>query len=67
MILVGERLAGVERVVETHISRVWVRQDDVIKHKKPVDLGFLDVRTLEARRAACLAEVRLNARLAPGV
>jgi aminoglycoside phosphotransferase family enzyme/predicted kinase len=35
--------------------------------KRAVSLGFLDFRTIEARRAACDAEVRLNARLAPGV
>ena len=37
------------------------------KIKKPVDLGFLDFTTLEARRADCEAEVLLNRRLAPSV
>lgn len=52
---------------ETHISWVFVLDDDVFKLKKPVDFGFLDFRTLEARRTACEAEVRLNRRLAPRV
>lgn len=53
--------------VETHVSRVHLLERDVFKLKKPVDLGFLDFRTLPQRLAACEAEVRLNARLAPGV
>jgi aminoglycoside phosphotransferase family enzyme/predicted kinase len=35
------------------------------KIKKPVDLGFLDFSTLQARRHYCDEEVRLNRRLAP--
>jgi aminoglycoside phosphotransferase family enzyme/predicted kinase len=53
--------------VETHASWVFLLEDHVFKVKRPVDLGFLDFRTLEARRAACEAEVRLNSRLAPSV
>src|SRR6478672_9593276 len=52
---------------ETHISWVFLRERDVFKVKKPVDLGFLDFRTAELRKAACEAETRLNARLAPHV
>ena len=55
---------GVERR-ETHISWVFLHDSEVFKVKKPVNLGFLDFRTLEQRRAACDAEVRLNRRLAP--
>ena len=52
---------------QTHISWVFLTDDEVFKVKKPVDFGFLDFRTLEARRVACEAELELNARLAPGV
>jgi hypothetical protein len=41
--------------------------DRAYKVKKPVDLGFLDFRSVEARREACHREVRLNRRLAPDV
>jgi len=58
--------AGAE-VRETHISRVLLEADTVLKIKKPVELGFLDFRTLQQRRAACDAEVALNRRLAPDV
>lgn len=52
---------------ETHISWVFLHPDDVYKVKKPVDLGFLDFSTLEKRKEACEAEMRLNRRLAPDV
>jgi aminoglycoside phosphotransferase family enzyme/predicted kinase len=61
------RSRGEVRLAETHASWVFLVGNDVYKVKKPVDLGFLDFRTLEQRRAACEAEVRLNARLAPRV
>jgi len=49
---------------ETHISWVFLTGDQVFKVKKSVDFGFLDWSSLEQRRAACEAEVRLNERLA---
>ena len=58
---------GAERVWETHISWVVAHGDEVVKIKKPVDLGFLDFTTAARRRAACEAEVVLNARLSPDV
>lgn len=54
-------------LIETHVSWVLRGEHDVFKIKKPVALGFLDFSSLEKRRAACDSEVRLNARLAPGV
>jgi aminoglycoside phosphotransferase family enzyme/predicted kinase len=60
---------GARQVVlrTTHASWVFLTGDDVWKVKRPVDFGFLDFRSLEARRRACEAEVRLNRRLAPGI
>ncbi len=54
-------------LVETHISWVFLGTEEVFKVKRPVDLGFLDFTTLERRRAACDAELRLNRRLASNV
>src|SRR4030095_12696581 len=51
---------------QTHISWVLLVDDDVYKLKKPVNLGFVDFTTLEKRRLACEAEVRLNRRGCPG-
>ncbi len=55
------------QVRQTHISVVFLAERHVYKIKKPVALGFLDFRTLEARRHFCTEEVRLNRRLAPAV
>lgn len=55
------------QVRQTHISVVFLAGRHVYKIKKPVALGFLDFRTLEARRHFCAEEVRLNRRLAPAV
>lgn len=54
-------------MLHTHVSVLFFAGPRVYKVKKPVDLGFLDFRTPEARRGACEAEVRLNEPLAPGV
>ncbi len=53
------------RVVQTHISVVFIKRDVVYKVKKPVNFGFLDFSTLEKRRFYCEEEVRLNRRLCP--
>ncbi len=60
-------VSGPARVVETHTSVLFFVDDVVCKLKKPVNLGFLDFHTSEARRAACEAEVELNRRLSPDV
>ncbi|MEO3811560.1 AAA family ATPase [Sphaerisporangium sp. B11E5] len=53
------------QIKETHTAVVVLLGDHAYKVKKPVDLGFLDFTTLEARRAVCEQEVELNRRLAP--
>jgi aminoglycoside phosphotransferase family enzyme/predicted kinase len=58
---------GSIELIETHISWVFLVGSEVFKVKKPVDLGFLDFRTLEQRAAACRAELDLNRRLAASV
>src|SRR4051812_31944107 len=51
----------------THASWVFLGADGVWKLKRPVDFGFLDDTTIDARRHFCEEEVRLNRRLAPDV
>jgi hypothetical protein len=53
------------RLVQTHISWVFVAGERVYKLKKPVDFGFLDFSTQTRRARACRREVALNRRLAP--
>lgn len=52
---------------ETHTAVVFLVGDRAYKIKKPVDLGFLDFRTLQARSDVCHKETELNRRLAPDV
>ncbi len=54
-------------IIETHMSWVFLVNSHVLKLKKPVRYPFLDFSTLDARRASCREEVRLNSRLAPGI
>ncbi|NTU68512.1 MAG: AAA family ATPase [Chlorobiaceae bacterium] len=53
------------RVVETHISWIFLTGRYAYKLKKPVNLGFLDFSTFERRRHCCREELRLNRRLCP--
>jgi uncharacterized protein len=59
--------AATVRLIETHISWVFIAGDHAYKLKKPLDLGFLDFSTLERRRFCCEEEIRLNRRLAPEI
>lgn len=58
---------GEARLIETHISWVLLAGSEAWKLKKPVQLPFLDFRSLQARRHFCGEELRLNRRLAPGL
>ena len=53
--------------LETHMSWLFFVGERVLKLKKPVHFAYLDFTTLAAREHDCREEVRLNARLAPGV
>jgi aminoglycoside phosphotransferase family enzyme/predicted kinase len=57
--------AGPVELIETHISWVLLAGDYAYKIKKPVNLGFLNFKTVEARRFYCDEELRLNRRTAP--
>lgn len=59
--------SGGLEVIETHMSWVYLLSKEVFKLKKPVRHAFLDFTRLNAREAFCREELRLNARLAPGV
>ena len=52
-------------VVETHIWWVFLAGPYVYKVKKPVNLGFVDFSTLDARRHYGEEELRLNRRFVP--
>lgn len=48
------------RLIQTHISFVFLTGDYVYKIKKPVNFGFLDFTTLEKRKFYCEEEMRVN-------
>jgi len=54
-------------IAETHISWVVLLGDRAYKLLKPVDHGFLDHRSREARERACHRETEVNRRFAPDV
>ena len=58
---------GPVELIETHMSWVFLARETVLKLKKPVRYAMLDFSTVSAREFYCREEVRLNARLAPGV
>ncbi|MBZ5558064.1 MAG: AAA family ATPase [Acidobacteriia bacterium] len=62
----GTPAARVERI-DTHISIVWLVGERVYKLKRAVRFDYVDFSTIERRRAACEAEVRLNRRTAPSL
>lgn len=62
----GLRAGPVERI-DTHISVVWLAGARVYKLKRAVRFDYVDFSTIELRRIACEAEVRLNRRTAPSL
>ncbi|MDD2712994.1 MAG: AAA family ATPase [Simplicispira sp.] len=60
-------LDAAAQCIQTHISWVVLAGGRAYKFKKPLNLGFLDFSTLAQRRAACLEELRINRRTAPGI
>lgn len=58
------RVTTVERL-DTHTASVFLAGDRAYKLKRAVRYDYLDYSTVDRRRAACEAEVRLNRRTAP--
>ncbi len=57
---------GAAGLLQTHISSLLLAGGQVFKLKRPVALPFVDFSSLARRHAACLDELRLNQRTAPG-
>lgn len=55
------------RLIQTHISWVFLTGDFVYKIKKPVDFGFLDFTTLEKRLKFCKRELEINQMFSPEI
>jgi uncharacterized protein len=55
------------RRIDTHASTVFLTDDRALKVKRAVRFPFLDYSTLEKRKAACEAELEVNAPYAPQI
>lgn len=55
------------RLIQTHVSWIFLAGEFAYKIKKPVNFGFLDFSTLDRRRFYCQEELRLNRRLCPDI
>jgi len=55
------------KLLQTHISWVFLTGKYVYKVKKPVNFGFLDYSTLKLREHFCHEELKLNRRLSPSI
>ncbi len=55
------------KLIQTHISYVFLTGRFVYKIKKPVNFGFLDFTTLEKRKYFCEQEIVLNKRFSPDI
>lgn len=62
----GQREPDVARI-DTHAASVFLSGDRVLKVKRAVKFTFLDFTTLEKRRQACEAEIRVNKPYAPRI
>ncbi|MGW8287794.1 MAG: hypothetical protein ACWGOD_06080 [Desulfobulbales bacterium] len=58
---------SVVKLIQTHISYVFVTDHFVYKFKKPMNFGFLDFSTLPKRHHFCQQELILNRRLCPTI
>jgi hypothetical protein len=55
------------RRIDTHAATVFLVEDRALKVKRAVRFPFLDYSTLEKRKAACEAELKVNAPYAPQI
>jgi len=55
------------RRIDTHASSVFLTDERALKVKRAVRFPFLDYSTLEKRKAACEAELKVNAPYAPQI
>ena len=53
--------------IDTHAASVFLAGDHALKIKRAVRFPFLDYSTLDKRKAACDAELAVNAPYAPDI
>ncbi len=58
--LIDEYLRGVDKVVETHMSKVFLGKHEAVKVFKPIDVGFVDMRPLEKRKVSAVKTAEID-------
>src|ERR1700687_2482905 len=53
--------------IDTHAATVFLAADRALKIKRAVRFAFLDYSTLDRRKAACAAELKVNHPYAPAI
>lgn len=62
---VEEKIGKIVNIVETHMSRLYFANYKVAKEIKDVDLVFVDLRSIEARRIAAIKTAEIDAAYCP--
>jgi|GEM_PF-1397192 len=57
---IDEYLSGIEKVIETHMSWVFLGKHEVVKVFKPIDLFFVDMRPLLKRKVSCVKTAQID-------
>ncbi|ADD68289.1 gluconate kinase [Denitrovibrio acetiphilus DSM 12809] len=67
VVTVMKEILKPDKIIETHISQVFIKDDFVYKVKKNVDFGFLDFSSKKKRKVMCIVEKELNERFCKGI
>lgn len=67
VVTIMKELIKPEKIMETHGSYTFLKDDLVYKVKKSVDYGFLDYSSKKKRKAMCILEKELNERFCSGI
>lgn len=62
---IDKYLGGIDKVVETHMSKVYLGKSKVVKAFRPIDLFFVDMRPLLKRRASAIKTAQIDGVYSP--
>ncbi len=62
---IDEYLMGILKVIETHMSWVFLGKHEAVKVFKPVDLFFVDMRPLLKRKVSCVKTAQIDGVYSP--
>ena len=62
---IEEIIGPIEDIVETHMSVIYLGKDEVAKEIKPIDLGFTDLRGIDARKRTAINTASIDQAYCP--